>query len=196
LESGRWKRTKRDCHGLVISARCGSVAKASIFDDFLKALREAWKTALPVACPADASMCTGTPKSSIFYVGMAPPSGLHVFVRFNASEKPWQVGQFQIGFLLSKQLEYPWKWAFPKPPEDPSLFTEGFYYLIHEYNGKHWLGKVWHLLDDQASVAEALWFASSYADPAVVFSEAISDVTQEVTKALHRLGIATATDVA
>lgn len=165
------------------------MTEPSMFPDFMKALREAWENDLPSVRPGDASNCGEMPKSITFYAGVAPPSGLHVFLNFDQSQKSWQVGQFKIRFVLSKKLGYPEKWALPKKPADPALFTEGCYYLIHGYNGKHWLGKVWHLVNNEASVATAPWFASSYADREVVFREAIADVTQEVMKALHWLGI-------
>jgi hypothetical protein len=165
------------------------MAKPSMFRDFMKALRKAWAKDLPSVRPGDESNCGEMPRSSTFNAGVAPPSGLHVFLHFDHSQKSWQVGQFRIGFVLSKKLGYPEKWALPTTPIDPASFTEGSYYLIHKYNGKHWLGKVWHLVDNQAGVLTAPWFASNYADRELVFREAIADVTQEVTKALDQLGI-------
>jgi hypothetical protein len=167
------------------------MAKPSMFRDFMKALRKAWKSLLPTVKPVDDSNCGAMPKSSSFYAGVAPPSGLHVFVKFDPSPKSWQVGQFKVAFILSKRLREPKLWALPSAPDDPALFTEGCYYLIHKKVRKHWCGKIWHLENNEASVLEAPWFASSYADPDVVISEAIADVTQELQEALKRIGLET-----
>lgn len=180
--------------GQLALALCSSccvyqMAKPSIQADFLKGLRAAWATALSSVRPVDAATCGAFPKARTFYAGVAPPSGLHVYVQLSFSGKSWQAGQFQVAFVLSKQLGGPEQWALPRVPDDPSGFTEGCYYLIHEFNGKHWLGKVWHLAQTEASANTAPWFASSYGDRAVVFAEAITDVTREVTRALRRVGI-------
>jgi len=168
------------------------MAKSSTKGGFLKALHKAWATALPSVRPVDGSNYSGAlPKSCTYYAGVAPPSGLHVYVYFQFFAKSWEVGQFQIAFVISKRLDDPEKWVpCSSAPENPALLTEGCYYLIRKYTGKQGRGKVWHLVKNKASVITAPWFASSYDDQEVVFSEAIADVTQEVTQTLRRQGIA------
>ncbi|WP_137940444.1 hypothetical protein [Chitinivorax sp. B] len=49
--------------------------------------------------------CAAVPKSSSFYLGISPKYKKHVFVNFQASNKPWRVGELESLQLMFISLQ-------------------------------------------------------------------------------------------
>jgi hypothetical protein len=161
------------------------MAKRSLFRDFITALRSQWHTAYPFIRPLQEAR-GGMAKASTFYAGVAQPPGLHVFLNFQHSSKPWQVGQFTISIVLAKDPRNPRSWGFAEEGEDGRRFGEGPH-RIGLLRGKK--DKWWHLKDDDPPIVTRAWRPSSYADPDVVVREAVEDVSRDVLAALRLLGV-------
>src|SRR5688500_9748937 len=104
-----------------------SMAKRSVFRDFIATLRKRWRDELPYIRPVEAALGPAIPNASTFYAGFSPRLGMHVFVNFQHSSKAWQVGQFTINIILSKREGSPEGWGGPFAPHDGMSFTEGSY---------------------------------------------------------------------
>jgi hypothetical protein len=163
-----------------------SMAKRSVFRDFITGLRKRWREELPQVRPIEEALGPAMPKASTFYAGLSPRLGMHVFVNFQHSSMAWQVGQFTINVILSKRAGAPEGWGGPLAPDDGVSFTEGSY-RIGGVLGRH-KDKWWHLKQDDPPIITEAWRPTSY-DDEIVLIEAAADVTRDVREALAKLGV-------
>jgi hypothetical protein len=164
------------------------MAKPSAFRDFIAVLRKHWRTDCPFILQPEAG-CGSLPKASTFYAGIARPDQMHVYLYFQHSSKSWEVGQFTINVVFSKDEKPPSLshlcWTF----EDCKTLGEG-YVRIGRLVGSR--DKWWHLKHDKSSVITEAWRPSSYASQDIVLQEAAEDVTRDVLSALRKLGVSEA----
>ncbi|MFO0814670.1 MAG: hypothetical protein U0796_15725 [Gemmatales bacterium] len=162
------------------------MARRSVFRVFISTLRKQWKEELPHIQPMKESLGWIMSKASTFHAGYSDKLGLHIFVNFQHSSKAWQVGQFTINLILSKEIGVPTGNGMFIPADGVS-FTEGSYRLGHVL-GKRF-DKWWHLKHDDAQILGEEWRPSSYEDEVTVLKEAVADVTGDVCRALVMLGL-------
>jgi hypothetical protein len=159
------------------------VAKPSAFRALIAVLKKRWRIDYPFICPLKESRGT-LPKASSFYVGVARPSGLHVFLHFQHSNKAWEVGQFTINVILTQDDNNP---EHREPRGQWGTQLEGSHRIGFFLGRKD---KWWHLRDDAPAIVTQEWRPTSYADLEVVLREAVDDVSRDVLAALRMLGIA------
>ena len=174
-----------------------------LFSSFLASLRESWKATLPQAIPAKLSGTSDLPKSGTFYLEMedVPESvAPHVFVVFQASVRPWSVGQFTANVIVAWSRDEPSRMArLPAKLEDFDRGREGRHRLGKLVHGRD---KWWHLAPYQEPTRATLpglprpalhkpppwieWVPSSYTEQVLVIAEAVDDVTADVRRFLPR----------
>ncbi len=162
------------------------MAKRSAFRDFIASIRKKWLKELPEIQSLQKPLGWIMSKASTFHAGYSDKLGLHIFINFQHSSKAWQVGQFTINIILSKQIGVPTGNGMFVPADGVS-FTEGSYRLGHVL-GKR-LDKWWHLKHDGPQILGEEWRPSGYENEKVVLSEAADDVTRDVCNALIKLGV-------
>jgi hypothetical protein len=156
------------------------------FRDFIKTLKAHWAERLAAVQALKLGNGPYLPKAHSFYAGQAA-SGLHVFLFFQHNSKSWKVGQFTVNVILLEGAEAPAA-AIPHPLVPPGGIPDapGYYRIGTLLSRKD---KWWHLHEDNASRLTESWFATSYADAAVVLSEAVLNVTDDVKQLLSLLGV-------
>lgn len=169
------------------------VAKRSIFRDFIAALRRHWRSVLPSVLPVRVALgysASGNgmsvPKASTFFAGYSPDLATYVFIMFDHSTKPWEVGRFRTMVILSHRENAPVVWHKPWYPDD-GVLTEGAYDvgLLIGRKIQSW----WCLRKDGISFTEIEWKPASYDDPTQVIVEAVADVTRNVLAVLEQLKV-------
>jgi len=165
------------------------MANASIFRDFITALRERWRSELPEVRPVADAFGPAMPKASTFYAGFSRQLGMHLFLAFQHSSKSWEVGSFTVNVVLSKREGAPKSDGGPFPPYDGAALTEGSYRIGHLLGRDD---KWWLLTADSGPVGRVQWRAKSYCNRDAVLRTAADDVTRDVRAALAKLGVVTA----
>lgn len=164
------------------------MAKRSVYRDFLCVLKEQWRTAIPTIRPLEGSFGRSLPRASTFYVGVAKPSGLHVFLNFQHSSYASQAGQFTLNVVLSREEAPPGVQGGPFPPDDGVSLGEGSYRVGRLLGGRK--DKWWHLRDDRPPIVTEAWRPTSYAETDGVLREAVADVSRDVRAVLQKVGVA------
>ena len=166
-----------------------------LFPALVRALKKQWKQTFPFVRPLkEPAGQLQIPKASSFYAGTARPSGWHVFLWFQHSPKPWQVGQFTLNVILCADPDAPNGKPFPDKDE-----------FVRQSEGSYRIGfllgntdKWWHLKDDNGTefgprvITE--WQPTTYADFDIVLRETVADVTRAAAEALRLLGLIEPTD--
>jgi len=173
-----------------------TMAKRSVFHDFIAVLRTDWQTTFTWVRPLEASFAPLMPKASTFYAGLARRADTHVFLNFQHSSKAWQVGQFTINVIISRRMGPPLAWA-TRFASDLESLDEGSYRIGHVNGGRD---KWWRLKNDDLpsffgpedgmpTVVFEGWRPGSYADSEAVLVEAVADVNRDVASALGKIGV-------
>ena len=116
-------------------------------------------------------------------MGISTAFQKHVVVTFQASLKPWRVGEFTINVHISNDFE-----LFNLDPfarERFAQFDVGFYRLSSMSDRDKW----WCLEPvTSESQFDEYWRPSSYDDDSLVVQEALADVRSDLEKYLLRRG--------
>ena len=162
------------------------MAERSAFRDFIRELKKDWRVTFPSVRPLEERLSPSMPKASTFYAGIARPLGMHIFLNFQHSSKPWEVGEFTINVIPSKRKGPPEGFGWLRAPKGAEL-----------YEGSHRIGRLvggtdkwWHLKRYRRPIGTEVWRPSSYDDYDAVLREAVADVTHDVGAVLRRLGFA------
>jgi hypothetical protein len=151
-----------------------------IFPAFMRQLRKHWQLQLP-ALLAMSKALGAMPRASTFYAGQEATTGRHVFLWVQSSVK--RPGEFTVNLALCEAIDVP-----AQIPRFKASFGDRLPGVYRVGELVHGSDKWWCLA--QGPVSHGLrWQASSYRDQAVVFDEAIADVTADVTAALEKLGL-------
>jgi len=167
----------------------GPISKRSAFRAFIAALKKQWRLTFPFVHRLT-EPTGGLPMASTFYAGAAKPSGWHVFLWFQHSDKPWRVGQFTINVILSADQCSPLRGRDPPTEGLAAQSGEGSYRIGHVLIGKD---KWWYLKDyppdPLAPRLKAEWRPTTYADFDRLIREAVADVSRDVEAVFRILGL-------
>ena len=158
------------------------MAEKSVFREFIAALKKRWKEEVPFIRPVSETLGQ-LPKASTFYAGTSSRSGQHVYLYFQHSSKPWQVGQFTINVVLATHASNP---VMAIGDRSVEKLQDAYRRIGHLIGTKD---KWWHLKADNDPVLAQAWRPSSYDNLDAVLSEAVDDVTRDVLSAMQLLGV-------
>jgi len=178
------------------SPSCHVMAKASIFSDFLKALKRHWRSALPYVKPLVAPRGS-LPKAHAFYAGFSDVASCHVFLHFQTHKSIG--GRFTINVILATDELAPRNFYSPNAAVLLGKFVEGpnrIGRFLPTRRGDKW----WQMCRDEVTEELARrtglsfqkpdwWCPNSYENEEEVIRDAIADVTSSVKAALSQLGI-------